>query len=512
MSLETVKVREFHYNPESQLTTITTNEAQFTQTYDTAGNLTRTSNGTVYTYDLANQPTTETAPNGNTIHTKYWATGQRQSVIASHPTPTNNPIDAETRFYWDNDVLVNDTHQLEEANPSVASYLIGVSRHARTTPRHGDTETSWYFTDRHNNTVALTNNNNEVAENYEYSDYGATTPKTPADPAAHIGDATRNPFQFSGEYTNPSGTQHLSARTYDPHLMRFTTKDTAPLHNLYGYANSNPIMMVDPTGNTASWDTIMNGVMIGVGIMLAAFSIGTAVFTAGASLTLAGLGITADLFTIGVGTSLLVDELAINFIDNDTSNKLMWAETALSIGLGAAIGFGVGILQKIRIDGLVHNALFDDTLRATYVLPDVDNDLINDAFSVMNKINNQHEPEMRLPMRQIEKIANKGAVAKRTLLKAAEEHSSTSSQRNILTTITDLERNRASLEQRIIMVRQDGHYVLNNTQGDKFYTMVNEYSTLNQNIYQNLQLFRKTVKDQIIDEPNDFWTNFFKVF
>lgn len=61
-----------------------------------------------------------------------------------------------------------------------------------------------------------------------------------------------NPYQYAGEYRdNESNLDYLSARYYNPDLMRFTSRDTYDLLNLYAYGNSDPIMKEDPSGHNA---------------------------------------------------------------------------------------------------------------------------------------------------------------------------------------------------------------------------------------------------------------------
>ncbi len=60
---------------------------------------------------------------------------------------------------------------------------------------------------------------------------------------------TTLPFGFAGEQTDPeSGLTYLRARYLDPTTGRFLTKDPAPSEWVYGYANDNPVLGTDPTG------------------------------------------------------------------------------------------------------------------------------------------------------------------------------------------------------------------------------------------------------------------------
>ena len=76
------------------------------------------------------------------------------------------------------------------------------------------------------------------------------------------------PFQYAGEYTNPTpaDTQHLHTREYRTDTMRFTTKDSEALHNLYAYGNLNPITNTDPTGRTA-FDDFLNWTVFGASLL-----------------------------------------------------------------------------------------------------------------------------------------------------------------------------------------------------------------------------------------------------
>ncbi|MDR5701377.1 RHS repeat-associated core domain-containing protein [Agromyces aerolatus] len=318
--------------------------------YDELGRQVSGHDGTRYAYDAQNRAIEELSPAGEAIRTSYWATGQRRQLAATDP---GTGAERATRFYWDGTALLADTHTPDTgaADPgdwAAGSYLIGAMRHARTIA--GGTAYSGH--DRHGNVSDLTDGGGAVTERYAYDDYGLGV-RPQGDPEASaallVGDVTYQPFRYAGEYTNPTGTQHLQIRSYDPETRRFQQRDPADQHNRYWFGDANPITHVDPSGRTAKvdWLTIS---LAGVGLALSLIGLGAAAYAttlamsvlpgmAGGAIMTAtdvalGLATIAAVADTAVATALTVDAVKPEFMDDDL---------ALGLGAGSAVLGGVGL-------------------------------------------------------------------------------------------------------------------------------------------------------------------------
>jgi RHS repeat-associated protein len=351
------KTREFAYSDLGELTAITTDGVRRAQTYDTAGNLVQGADGTTYTYDAANRPTSRTR-DGRTVSTAYWGDGARRSQTASDESADDRAAarsaePAQTTYYWDGGTLLNDVHAGGGAGTAggAASYLIGTGRLARTTADEAGTRTAYTGTDRRGNVTELTDELGAVQTRYAYSDYGVQTTESAvgAEPATDSDAASglaRNPFGYAGEQTDDDGSLYLRARVYDPASMRFTSEDPAERFDRYNYADLNPIMMVDPSGRTPQWDEIVDLVTGGVALASLAGSVMLAAFTGGLSLTGLGImGIAADTVTVLAVTARAVDREMpeLEILDEDGQKMLLGVE--LAFGAFGAVGLGADISQ-----------------------------------------------------------------------------------------------------------------------------------------------------------------------
>jgi len=100
-------------------------------------------------------------------------------------------------------------------------------------------------------TIALTDSSGVVQTTYSYGPFGQT---------ATSGQSSDNPYQFVGHENDsfglsgqaPYGVYNFRARYLDTATGRFVSSDPEGFaggsHNLYSYANSNPLNLLDPTG------------------------------------------------------------------------------------------------------------------------------------------------------------------------------------------------------------------------------------------------------------------------
>ena len=143
-----------------------------------------------------------------------------------------------------------------------------------------------YVQDGHGSVTALVENS-KITDTYTYDSYGIMLKKT--------GD-TDNDYLYTGEqYNESTGLYYLRARYMSPETGTFTTIDTyagtldnpVSLHK-YLYANGNPVMYKDPTGNFSLMET-----SVAQGIQATINTIITPGFSLQKMLTLANLAVTA---------------------------------------------------------------------------------------------------------------------------------------------------------------------------------------------------------------------------
>jgi RHS repeat-associated protein len=225
----------YTYNANDQLVS----DGSATFAYDANGNLvTRTASGadTQYAYDDEDR-LVGVAGSGANSQYAYDDDGNRvQATTAA----------GITRFLVDTANNTGLSQVLEErdgAGGLKARYAYGNDLASMT--RNG--VASFYLRDSNRNVRALSGTSGAVTDRYTYDGYGSAVAAT---------GSTENPYRYSGERLDAdTALYQLRARYYNPGTGRFLSRDPLPgrledprTTHRYTYANSDPIMFSDPTG------------------------------------------------------------------------------------------------------------------------------------------------------------------------------------------------------------------------------------------------------------------------
>jgi RHS repeat-associated protein len=90
-----------------------------------------------------------------------------------------------------------------------------------------------------------------VTDSYTYDAFGAMTSHTGTNP---------QPFMYTGQQQDVGAARslvYLRARSYDPALGRFVSKDPVSFNQRYSYVGNDPANRVDPTG-LLGWKSVIH--------------------------------------------------------------------------------------------------------------------------------------------------------------------------------------------------------------------------------------------------------------
>jgi RHS repeat-associated protein len=209
--------------------------------YDGNGNVIRkvvSGQETQYLWDYEDKMERIVYPNGsvNEFETNY--EGKRRKKVDSSGV---------TYFYYDGDKLLA---EVDGSDNLLAVYEWGV-RGLLSQFRNG--VRYYYHLDGLGSVVQVTNESQVVVASYKYDAWGNDL----VDPQSLI----PNPFKYVGGlgyYSDKeSGLKLLGVRYYDSQIGKFWSLDPIKEgRNWYGYANSNPVQNIDPTGLSCldQWD------------------------------------------------------------------------------------------------------------------------------------------------------------------------------------------------------------------------------------------------------------------
>jgi len=217
--------------------------------YDLDGNMlerldSSTSLKTQYQYNVKNQLTKVTMPDGTTVTFAYDVLGRRISKTVGSIT---------TRFLWDGSELLA---ELDGTGKLLKSYVHGpeVDEVLYQTD-YIKNETLFFHLDNLQSAVALTDVTGQVKESYTYDPYGNLT--SSKDKLGNNVPLPSTRILYTGrEFDFETGLYFNRARYYDPSLGRFINADPkgyAAGLNLYTYVQNNPLSFRDPSGLDVYW-------------------------------------------------------------------------------------------------------------------------------------------------------------------------------------------------------------------------------------------------------------------
>ncbi|WP_244361672.1 RHS repeat-associated core domain-containing protein [Burkholderia pseudomallei] len=198
-------------------------------TYDANGNLTYDGTNT-YAWNARNL-LTQISQGGNAQLTfSYDALGRRTSKTVQG---------VSTQFLYDGDNAVQEV-QGSTINP----ILVGLGIDERFA-RNDVTGRTYFLTDQINSTIALTDPNGALKQQYSYDPYGNVTPS----------DTTTgftNSYQYTGREVDTAGLYYYRARYYSPMTGGFISEDPIGFAggqpSFYAYVGGNPLSNLDPSG------------------------------------------------------------------------------------------------------------------------------------------------------------------------------------------------------------------------------------------------------------------------
>ena len=217
--------------------------------YDANGNL--TSDGTnTYTWNARNQLTAISQGGATQMSYAYDALGRRISKAVQGGTPT--------QFLYDGNNAVQ-----EAQGSTINPILVGLGIDERFA-RNDVTGRTYLLTDLLNSTIALTDPNGAVKQQYSYDPYGNVT-------SSDMTTGFTNPYQYTGREADAPGLYYYRARYYSPMMAGFISEDPAQFVGkqltFYGYGHADPVTYVDRTGQDPILALIGGGIGAGWGLI-----------------------------------------------------------------------------------------------------------------------------------------------------------------------------------------------------------------------------------------------------
>ena len=232
-------VPNYTYNAANELTSNTSGS----YTYDANGNTLSDPSGKSYTWDFENRMTQVVVPgtNGGTTTFKYDPFGRR--IQKSGPLGTTN-------YLYDG---YNDIDEVGSTGSILATYTQNLGIDDPLAELRSGT-TTYYQSDGTKSITSLTSTASTIAGTYAYDAFGNLS--------SYTGSLT-NPFRYTGrEFDSETGLYYYRARYYDSGIGRFASEDPIRFKagvDFYPYVMNRPVTFSDPTGTCLlQFDSVTN--------------------------------------------------------------------------------------------------------------------------------------------------------------------------------------------------------------------------------------------------------------
>ena len=156
------------------------------------------------------------------------------------------------RYAWDLRGMSNIIVEYNGSGTALYYYIHGQGLCARVSVTNNN-DIRYYHSDYRGSTIAMTDAAQIVTHKYQFLPFGEIVQCEESD--------FDNPFKFVGKWgvMHEGGSYYyMRARQYDAENGRFISEDPVWNRNLFGYAEGNPIEMIDPNGEFA-----ISGVILG---------------------------------------------------------------------------------------------------------------------------------------------------------------------------------------------------------------------------------------------------------
>jgi RHS repeat-associated protein len=228
--------------------------------YDGAGNLTSTSLGLALLYNAKNQTTSMKPPGGTA-----------ESMTYQGPDQTRRLSKGSIRFGYN--VLGLSAQTNGGSGVANTTYFTRDNRGTLVSQRGPNNQTHYYLFDGLGSVVGLTDASGAQVASYSYEPWGGQTSAEPS---------VANPWRFASGYKDAgTGFTKFGTRYYDPTTARWTQQDPIrgeikqPITlNLYHYAHLNPVNVTDPSGRIGIVAVGLIAAAAGVSAYLAAVAVG----------------------------------------------------------------------------------------------------------------------------------------------------------------------------------------------------------------------------------------------